>query len=401
MSTLSTTSIRSLFRSNKNLFYLVIGRSFARIAVGLLSVFLPVFLFQKFGGSFSNVALYYLFGSLPYVLLMPFGAKLFERLGTRTSMIIGTSCAILFYLILSFESAMPMWVFMVSSLGVLQLNRLLFWLPFHIDFAMFTSHGKRGVQMGLWHSAMTIIGVIAPILAAFLIGAYSFKLLFIIAVGLYLVSIYWYAKTPQSYHEFSWSYFETWKNLFKGDRRMDTASYFAEGAESGVGLVIWPIFIYQVFQGNLLQVGLVSSLVVGITVILQIIIGKYIDGGIEFKKKMLKHGGLLYAAGWFLKVFIATALHVFVFDVYHKISRVFMRIPFDTLTYDIAAHQGQYIDEFTVAREMALHGGRCVVFCVAILMSLIAPLSIVFIFGALASVAISLVQQKRITEARV
>ena len=104
-----------------------------------------------------------------------------------------------------------------------------------------------------------------------------------------------------------------------------------------------------------------------VTVGLQFAAGKFTD---KFnKKQMLKFGTIFYSVGWIVKIFIATAFHIFVASAYHSLTRIFITTPFDALTYELAADQGQYVDEFTVIREMSIHIGR-IIMCLLIFLSL-------------------------------
>ncbi len=167
----------------------------------------------------------------------------------------------------------------------------------------------------------------------------------------------------------------------------------ADGAENVVGLVVWPIFIFEVLRGNYFQVGLISTLIVGAVILLQLMMGKILDRGLK-KEKIIKFGSILYSAGWIFKIFIATAFHIFIIDAYHKLMKVFLRIPYDALTYEIAADQGHYVDEFTVIHEMAIQLGKVLILLLIIGLVFFVPISWTFALAALASIALNLLRAK-------
>jgi MFS family permease len=154
-----------------------------------------------------------------------------------------------------------------------------------------------------------------------------------------------------------------------------------------VGLIIWPIFIWQLLDGNYFEVGVISSLIVIVTVALQIVVGKYIDKG--NKQKMLKYGSGLYALGWVFKIFIATAFQIFIASTYHSLVKVFARTSFDTLNYEMAADQGHYVDEYTVLREMAISFGRMLMSLLIIFLISKFNLEWSFILAALAALTMN------------
>ncbi len=132
------------------------------------------------------------------------------------------------------------------------------------------------------------------------------------------------------------------------------------GAENLIGIVVWPIFIYEVLKGNYFKVGMISIIIIEITVIFQLIVGKYIDNYIK-EKKVLKIGTFLVSLGWVLKIFITTAFQVFVIGSYHSLSSILTRTPIGSLRYETAADGGHYVDELTVLYEMIIQTSKVLI----------------------------------------
>lgn len=145
--------------------------------------------------------------------------------------------------------------------------------------------------------------------------------------------------------------------------------------------------------------GALSSIIVGVTVLIQYMFGHYLDK-IGEKHRMLKAGSLLYAFGWIVKIFVLTAFHVFVAGLYHKIAKVVTDTSYDAIFYELAADQGHYVDEFTVLSEMALQIGKIAgLGSVAVLM-MFTTLNWTFVIGALASIAFTSLSIVKKEEAR-
>ncbi|MFW6209896.1 MAG: hypothetical protein ACOC4E_00190 [Patescibacteria group bacterium] len=64
--------------------------------------------------------------------------------------------------------------------------------------------------------------------------------------------------------------------------------------------------------------------------------------------------------------------------------------------YDLSADQGDYVDEFTVVREMAGHTGRAVGLLAAALATLLIPIGWTFVIAATASIALNLIYRVRV-----
>jgi len=200
---------------------------------------------------------------------------------------------------------------------------------------------------------------------------------------------------PQVEEKFSWSYRETWHRLFSKKNKDSFLAYAGSGAESVVGSVVWPIFIWQLLSGNYWQVGAISSVIIIVTIVLQIIVGYFLDR-LPNRRRWLRYGTWLYSLGWILKALINNALQVFLFSTYHNLSRVFAKTPFDALNYDIAADHGHYVDEYTVIREMAIAIGKAIMSILILVVIPFMPLRWVFIVAALASLLMSLLNTEEI-----
>ncbi len=167
------------------------------------------------------------------------------------------------------------------------------------------------------------------------------------------------------------------------------ALFFADGAESVVGTVIWPIFIFQLLKGDYLEIGVISTFVVAATIVMQLIAGKYSDNK-EKKEKIMGYGGIFYAIGWIFKIFIITALHVFVIDAFHKFTQVFYRIPMNAFVYEKAKDQKHLIDEFNIFRQISFSTGRAFMGIMILVFSFFISINWLFLFGALFSIFLTL-----------
>lgn len=265
---------------------------------------------------------------------------------------------------------------------------MLFWIPYHVDFAIFTDTKKRGGQVGLMLSTITLLGVGGPMIAGSIIEAFSMQALFLIAIVTFLLGMIPFAIVPRTNEKFSWDYRRSWRELFAKKNRAVVWGSVALGAEDTIGIIVWPIFIFLLLNGDYFKVGALSSLIVGVTVLLQYMFGHYLDH-IGEKHQMLKTGSILYALGWIVKIFVATAFHVFIAGLYHKITKVMTETSYDAIFYDLAADQGHYVDEFTVLSEMALQIGKIIAYSTTAILIMFVSLNWAFIIGAIAALSLT------------
>lgn len=385
--------LKNIFPSynfSKSLLLLYSNRMFHLVGIGLLSLFFPIFLFEKFNYNYYPVLWYFLISFALTFFLIPFGAMIMSKISLKRSMIIATFFLVGFLLTLYFYDSYPWLVLLGVALLAVNIWRMLYWVPFHTDFVKFTKPGHRGEQYSILRILADVLGVLVPIAAGLILNYYNYSILFIIAMVIVLASIIPLFGLQKNDEIFSWTYWQTYKELFKKKNNKMLLAYTADGAETIIGAVIWPIFIFTILEREYLAVGAVSALIIGITVILDLIVGKFSD---KFdKRKIIKYSSVFYAIGWIVKIFVVTAFHIFIVSAYHNLTAIFRRIPFDTLMYEKAADWGHYVDEYTVLRELALNIGRVLMMLVIIVLIYYFGILTAFILAAVVSLFINILE---------
>lgn len=363
------------------------GRMLQFAASGLIGIFLPVYIYSVTAGDIFALIWWYLIGHLAYSLILPWGAQLLNMVGLRRSLRFSVIFDALVYTTIFLMDYYFVLFYWLSIIFVV-LARLTFWLPYHVDFAKFTSKCDRGKEVSVIWATKAFLGIVMPILSGFLIGIFDFKIVFVLAILMYLSPSIPFMALPRTNERFVWGYWETIRNFFSKKCRNLVIANMANGAENAVALIIWPIFIWQLLEGNFLAVGAVSSLIVLVGVIVQLFMGKYTD--LFNKRKLLRWGSGLYAFGWFFKIFVLTGFHIFAAGTYHQLAQIFKDTPFDALNYEMLADQGHYVDEYTVVKEIAVQMGKVIILVLAMLLLLNFGLNWTFALAALASLFISL-----------
>ena len=154
------------------------GKTISNIAVNLLGMFLPIFLYTLFDGNFFLVALQFLLGYLAYGLAVPLGGFFLNRYGFNHSLRLSTLFAVASFAFLYFMQPDNVLYLLPFQIAATTLYRLLFWLPFHVDFAEFSDPSKRGSEISFFDATVNIIGIATPVLAGFIITQYGYDMLF-------------------------------------------------------------------------------------------------------------------------------------------------------------------------------------------------------------------------------
>lgn len=360
---------------------LYLGRTFLTLPAHIVGLFLPIFLFVLFGEELWPVFVYYVLGHLAYALCVPLGARFLNSAGYPHSIALATLFNTLFFgslMVAHVAGSMPHALLAVGcSLVALVFFRTLYWMPYHVEVAKLTMGSHRGFAISLILTMVTLATVVGPALGGFIISAYGYGMVFLVVACTSCAAYIPFRLVPSPHERFEWSYSETWRMLRSPTYRGMVQAMFAHGVESVVGIVAWPLFIYLLLDGNVLEVGMLSSVIVAMTILLQLLAGRHLDR-IRGPGNMLHVSSVLTALGWVAKAFVATAFQVFVAGVYHGFAKLFTNTSIDTMYYDLAADSGHYIDEVTVLREMAIQLGK--VFALMCMLALIFVVSVQWTF---------------------
>lgn len=364
-------------------------------AIALLGVFLPIFLYEVSGELFIIVGSFYASLSLLYTLLLAPGMKITNHLGFTRALVVSAVFSVAmsaFLFFLNEENFSVLLPFLIISMVAYWIFH---WVPFQVDFVIFGRRESRSRQVSMSMATRAFMGVVGPVLAGFIVANAGYQTLFGVIMALMAASVFSFMVVPETRTKFTWSIKKTWREFFSKKHRQVLTAEMAFGAETVINLVVWPIFLFVILDGNLLEVGAVSTIVVAATIVLQLTLGGYLDKHNGSLEQTLKYGSILNAIAWIIKIFILSAVQVFFVGLFHNIVRMFTRTPYMAILYDTSADQGRYIDEFTVLREMAQHIGRAISLMIIALMSVFVHIGWAFLVAAIASIALNMVHYAR------
>lgn len=362
-----------------------------QVGSGLVSLFGVIFFFEKFGSSIDKVIILFIIYYFLYAIFLPLVARLIGRLGIKKMMITAMPFLVATMLCLYLWDFSP-YLFLVLYVMLGTIYRLLFWVPYHVDFAEFTEKGSRGRQMAFLLNISEVVLAITPLIGGFIIARHSYSSLFLIAAIVISIAVIPLFFVRPTYEEYTFKYLETFRRLFKKENRPILVANVSNGIQGAVGVIIWPIFIFAILKGQYISVGLVTALTIVALIILRTITGSLIDRWGE--EKILKISTFFYATGWVLKVFVNTGFHVFLTDTYQNFGKVVNKTAFDATFYDQAADQEHYIDEYTVLRTVALNIGRIAMLAVALPIIALFGITATFIVAAVATLFMTAITKR-------
>jgi len=364
------------------------GKVLLDFGLNIFGLFLPIVLYQVYGNTDLLIA-WYISHSLGYFLLAPLGGRLMNKIGIRKSLYIGVLFRIPYFIAFyNFESN-PVLFAIISSLSLIVV-RSTFWLPFQTDSAKFSSKKDRGKQFSLLFSISSLLSIIAPVLAGFLMDKWGFALVTVVSMIVTLSCMVPFLFLPKTKETVTWTYAETMRYFFHPFNRRMVTAYMADGAVGVINGVFWPLFLFFILEGQYSAVGFITGGVLLMGLILRLAVGHFLD---KFNKvKMVKVGAILNSSAWILKTIVASALQAFVISIYHTMALIVLRTSLDTLVYEKAADRGHYIDEYTLIKEMSIHLGQVSILILAALLLLFFPIQITFIIAAVVALFVNLLK---------
>ncbi|MFH1632271.1 MAG: MFS transporter [bacterium] len=368
-------------------------------AGSLITIFFPIFLYELFDFSISAVLLWYAVAFLVRLPLHIWAAKIFSRTGLVPSMFIGTFGVILFYLALfalDIGLAMEPLTLLGAAILGLSIRAGFYWAPFHVDFAKFSKKGRRGREVGLFYIVQQFVGVVSPVVGGLVIAHYSYNVLFLVSIAVMTVSLIPLVFIPQTKVQYEFGFWETFSQMASKKYRALTLSMMAYGAENVVGIVIWPIFLFMIFDGRYLDVGLFAAVIVIVGMALTLLLSRALDKG--RKRRFLRFGTHVYAIGWVGKALVESVTGVFVASTFHSFGTILTQTPMETMLYEKAADSGHYIDEFTVMKETAITIGRLGMVVLLIGITGWFSISAAFVAAAVVSLGITFLAKMKVEE---
>ena len=321
------------------------------LALSMVMIFEPIYLY-KIGYSLQKIMLFYLITYLIYFLIMPLGGKFARKKGYELGMLLGTILFSLFYIGLFFIEQYSFLFYLVPF--ILALQKTFYWPAYHADFARFSDDSEEGREIGGFTMAVSLVYIIGPALAGFIIIQWGFGALFTFATIIFLASNIPTLITKEEFAIKDFSYKDAYLRLISKKNRKSFFAYLGFGEELIV-LVVWPVFI-SIIITDIFDLGLIITLATLITSIITLYIGKITDS--RNKKSILSLGASFYSLAWFIRIFIINQVGIFFVDTLSRLSKNVIAVPLTAITYERA--KSRSIMKTVLFFEMSLVVGKLI-----------------------------------------
>lgn len=336
---------------------LFISTTLVNMALAMVMLFEPIYLYQ-IGYGLQKIMLFYLIVYVFYFFLMPLGAGFAKKKGYELSILLGTILFILFYISLFLIDKYPI-LFWISPI-IFALQKMYYWPAYHADFARFCGEDEDGREISAMTVASSLVYIIGPVLAGFIIYEWGYGALFTFSSIIFLVSNIATLYTTEKFKPSDFSYIQAYKNLFSKENRQALLAYIGFGEELIV-LVIWPIFISLIIT-DVLNLGFIVTLATLVTTLATLYVGRLTDS--KNKRKILSLGSVFYSLSWFIRLFINSSVGIFFVDTMSKLGKNIVAVPLVALTYEKAKEAEHFGQRSLMGRivffEMSLVVGKLI-----------------------------------------
>jgi len=378
---------RYILKKESNQFFTSIAIRY--LALGMIGIFEPVYLYLYFGGSVSYVLLFWAAYSGIFGLTVVFGGRALEKFGLKHTMLLSNFFFFAYYLCLFF--LYDNFLLLPAAIILRAIGATLFWPAFHTDFVRFSKANNRAEHVSRLSIIALLAGVISPVIGGLILAGLGYAALFTVVLITLFASTFPLFLSRERHEVYSDSYKKAWQRIAKNkDISFALASL---GVEGGIDAFLWPIFIFTLGV-TYRQMGGISTFTLFVAVLFAWYMGKAATK--RSKGQLLNLGAVFLAMSWIIKYFVVDVLSAFLAQNLYRISKTSTLIPFKTILYDKAAAKKQEADEFIVYREIIINITRLFFFLAMAGVFFVVPqINISFFIAVLASLGFSFLAKPR------
>ncbi len=328
--------------------HLYASTAIANLALAIVVLFEPIFLYSVLGFSISEVLLFFAVVYALYAVLIIPGAKIASRFGYAHSIFFATPFYILYWVFLYGSQTTFQLIYLAPVMFAIQ--KALFWPAFHASLARFANGEQRGREFSFMYAIGHFCQIVGPLLGGFLSQWFGVQTLFIVAAVIYFFSFIPLFLSREEFIPKIYQFRATWE-LYK----IYPARFlgYLGFAEELIVLTIWPIFIFLAVK-NFETTGLLVTAATLISTGIALYVGFFTDG--HSKRHLLRIGSFIYMLTWLARLPVISPFGTFITDTLSRTTKSLVFIPMSTLTYERA--ESTHIMPYIVGFEQVLAIGK-------------------------------------------
>lgn len=354
---------------------LYFNASLRNLAVAMIDIFIPIYIF-KTTGSIQSIFVYYLY-YYAFMLVMDYPLNIWmTKIGPDVSVLI--SNIVLGGYLLSIALLKQNFNFIYLAAFFNAVVTPLYWIPYHLAFVKLGKAEQYGKNVSLFSIVGRLSTALGPLIGGLVIGILGFEQLFMIAIIIVMFST-----VPLFFDRFKRvsqapAFNHVLRGLVSPKYRGDLLAFWGVALESIVLAIFWPIFVYKIII-SFQVIGIISSLGLLLSMAILFWAGKRVN---KDGSKIYRVGVMGNSFNWLIRILLNSGWQIFLADFFYNLGSALLWTPFDTMVYKKAAETDPF--EFLIKRQFALHtGGIMAVLLVWLVWSFIPNWFVVFCLGAL------------------
>ncbi|MFH1977714.1 MAG: MFS transporter [Candidatus Aenigmatarchaeota archaeon] len=340
-------NIHRAFKTKEELKEIYLTTILNSIAIALVGIFIPVYLFQS-AFYLNEVALFMIAFWITLGLFSLITAKIVTIIGPKHTITLSIPFTIVHFILLVIINDIPSSIFYaIAVLG--GIGASLYWIPLNSEFIKSSDKIHEGEEIGHLLALPRIAAIMAPVFGGIILVSFGFPTLFLIAIFFLIVCVLPLFITKDYKRSFHFTYSDM---RFSLDKRL-VFLLLVNGSVVMSDYLLWTLYIFIHFTDFIL-LGVASSFAgVGVA-IFTLFIGKLTDK--YDRGTLLKIGAIAYAFVWFGRMFATTQFEILTLSLLGGMFYTFIPILSFAMFCDVTRDKN--ILRNTVVRELWLAVGR-------------------------------------------
>jgi len=356
---------------NKEIDALYVAVALISVAEGVISVFVPVYLFQM-GMPLWKILLFFFLRTSYYVPLLAFSIPLLRRMSDKFIIFLSIPCMIGYFVGLGALASHSWLFYALPALGALSM--MFFYVGYHLDFSSSADSKHMGEEIGMSMAIIKIAYFVSPFLGGVLITTFGFGKAFLISSFVLLLAVIPLLFFPKKKVSPRLKLKQVMRSVGKRRLRKFNLSLYGYAAEGAITIVLWPLFLFLAMEnyeefGAFMSAGLLAG------AIATFIAGKIADRGDG--KRMIDMSSAGSALVWAGRAFIRGTSALI---GSHIVGFIFRSAMISTWTREYYRHlkEERHPDAVILGVEILFHAARAMFIPVLIALAFALPAELFF-----------------------
>src|SRR3989344_7616815 len=343
------------FLPKRELTQVYLSGALRSFAISMIGLFIPLYLYTEQGFSLQQTLLFFVFYAVIFAIATPVAAKFVARYGPKHAILVSVPVYLLFFGLLYalYFISVPLYI-IAAMLGV---SQAFYWLGLHLVFHHASDRKHRGEEVGIQKSSSIVAGMFGPIIGGVSIHTVGFDLVFIIAGFFLLLSAVVLLQSDEEHVRYHFSV----RSVLNKEHWRNSLFFVSQGCRVIADGVIWPLFVFVVLD-NYFSLGVVGSLLAGISAVLIWLVGKYSDH--YEKRKIILFVTPLESVSWWARALATSVGGIFGATIFGALTHGIREAPLGAMEYDKAKGD---ITAYFVSREIFICLGRILLLMVVLM----------------------------------